>query len=140
MEKIAIFLVLGFIASSCGKNHQITGEIDGLGNDTLLVQYAPVAQFYEMDEFLVDTILATGDKFSVDFPAKEPVLAFIFPKKAEFKRLDGSLYYPEYKYLILLIEPDDQIRVRGTFHEYYLAYEAKGSDFNRDYSQLREGY
>jgi len=140
IKNFTIIFVLGLFISSCGQKHNLKAEIEGLGSDTIFVRYVPVSQFYEMDEPLTDTIISFNDKFTFDSPSDEPILIFIFPKKGGFKRVDGSAYYPRHKYLVLMIKPDDQITVKGKLHDYYLEYEAKGSDFNKNYSQLRDRY
>lgn len=140
IKKITTILILGLIIYSCDQKHNLTVEIEGIENDTILVEYLPVSKFYEIDEPFSDTIISTNDGFVFDSPSDEPILAFIFPKKGGFKRVDGSPYYPRHKYLILLLKPEDRITVKGKLHDYYLEYKAKGSEFNKEYSQLREGY
>jgi len=140
IKNFVIIFILGLSISSCAQRHNITAEIAGIGNDTILVHYAPVSQFYEMDEPLTDTIISTNDKFIYDSPVDEPIITFIFPKKGGFKRIDGSPYHPSLKYIVLLVKPDDYITVKGELHDYYLEFEAKGSAFNLENSQLRSGY
>lgn len=140
IKNFTIVLLFGAIIASCGQKHNLSSEIEGLGNDTIFVEYVPVSQFYEMDEPLMDTIISINDKFVFDLPFQEPIFALFFPKKGKFKRVDGSSYHPEHKYLILLLKPDDKISVKGKLHEYYLEYNATGSKFNNEYSQLRNGY
>ncbi|PKQ60726.1 hypothetical protein BZG01_20535 [Labilibaculum manganireducens] len=140
IRNFTIIFILGLIISSCGQKHNLTVEIEGIENDTIFVEYAPVSKFYEMDEPLTDTIISTNDEFVFDSPSNEPILTFIFPKKGGFKRVDGSPYYPRHKYLVLLLKPDDHITVKGKLHDYYLEYKVKGSEFNQEYSQLRERY
>lgn len=140
IQNFAIILLLGMIISSCGQKHNLTAEIEELGNDTLFVEYATVSQFYEMDELLTDTIISINGKFIFDSPVNEPILAFIFPKKGEFKRVKGQHYRPQHKYLVLLIKPNDRLVVNGKLNKFYLDYEIKGLDFNENYSHLRQGY
>jgi len=135
-----IILSIAIISFSCNQKHNLTAEIEGLGNDTIFVEYGPISQFYDMDEPLTDTIISTNDEFIFDSPSNGPILTFIFPKKGGFKRVDGSPYYPRHKYLVLLIKPDDHITIKGKLYEYYLDYKANGSEFNKEHSQLREGY
>lgn len=140
MNRYLNILVLVMIISSCGQKHNLTGEISGLKNDTLLIGYAPLATFYELDELVMDTLTVTSGKFTYDLTVDEPILSFISEKNGGFTRADGSIYYPQHKYLVLLLKPGEQIKVKGKMHEHYLQYEAEGSDFNREYSELRGGY
>ncbi|NOU59634.1 TlpA family protein disulfide reductase [Marinifilum caeruleilacunae] len=140
IKNLAIVFMIGIIASSCGQKHNLSAEIEDLGNDTIFVEYAPVSQFYEMEEPLRDTIISVNGKFIYDSPLNEPILAFIFPKKGAFTRVTGSQYRPQHKYLVLLIKPNDRLTINGRLHKFYLDYEVKGSDFNENYSRLRKGY
>ncbi|HOG18911.1 MAG TPA: TlpA disulfide reductase family protein [Salinivirgaceae bacterium] len=140
IKNFAIILIIGLVISSCGQKYNLSAEIEGLGKDTVFVEYAPISQFYELNEPFTDTIISTNDKFTFDLPCNEPILIFIFPKKGGFKRIDGSPYYPQHKYLVLLVKPADHLTIKGKLHDYYLEYEVKGSEFNQDYSQLRDGY
>lgn len=140
IKNFTIILVLGVIVTSCGQKHNLTAEIEGLGNDTILIEYMPFSRFSEMNEPYKDTIISVNDNFTYDLAGDEPVLAFFFPKKGGFERLDGSHYYPRHKYINLMLKPEDRITVEGKLHDYYIEYEAKGSDFNQQYSQLRDEY
>jgi len=139
-KNLVIILLVGVLFTSCSQKHNLSAEIDGLGNDTILVEYGPISKFSEMEEPIQDTVYSKNNMFIFDSPVKEPILVFMFSKKSGFKRMDGSPFYPMDKYLVLLIKPDDKIKVKGKLEEYYLEYEAEGSEFNKEYSQLREKY
>ena len=141
IKNFVIITVLGVFFTSCGKKHNLTAEIEGLGKDTVFVEYVPLSQFAEeIDEPLKDTIISINDKFTFDSPSNEPILTYFFPNKGGFKRVDGSKYFPRHKYLNLLIRPNSQITIKGKLHNYYLEYEAKGDEFNQENSQLRSKY
>ncbi len=140
IKNFIIILVLGAIATSCGQKNNLTAEIEGLGNDTVIVEYVPVSRFSEMNETYKDTIISINDNFTFDLAGDEPILAFFFPEKGGFERLDGSHYYPRHIAINLMLKPEDRITVKGELHDYYIEYEAKGSDFNQQYSQLRDKY
>ncbi len=136
----SVVFILGLIISSCGTKHNLTGEIEGLGNDTLLVDYLPVSHFFELDKRLKDTIISVNNKFEFDLPVDEPIIVTISSKKGSYKRMIGGTYFPRHKNLVLLLKPNKQIKVNGKLHDYYLEYEAKGSPFNEEYSRLRSEY
>lgn len=140
IKNLTIFLFIGLIIISCSQKHNLMAEIEGLGNDTILIEYMPLSQLYQMDEPLLDTIVSSNNKFVYDSPSDEPIFAIMFPKKAGFKRLDGSPYFPRHKYLNILLKPEDKISIKGKLHEYYVEYEAVGSDFNNEFSLLRHEY
>ena len=67
-------------------------------------------------------------------------MLFIFPKKGGLKRANGDAYHPRQKQIELLLKPNDKIRITGKLNRYYLDYEATGSEFNEQLSQLRKKY
>jgi thiol-disulfide isomerase/thioredoxin len=140
VKVFSVIFILGLIISSCGSKHNLTAEIEGFGNDTLLVDYLPVSQFFEIDKRFKDTIISVNNKFEFDLPIGEAILTTISSKKGSYKRMIGGTYFPRHKNLVLLLKPNEQITVNGKLHDYYLEYEAKGSPFNEEYSRLRSEY
>ncbi len=140
VENFVVIVILGILITACNQKHTIEGNISGLGNDTILVEYAPVAGFYRIDEPYTDTIFASNGEFVYNIPTNEPTLLFMFPKKGEFKRKGGHFYRPMQKYMILLAKPEDRIKISGQVKEYYLEYVAVGTTFNEQYSQVRKSY
>ena len=135
-----IILSLAFLTFSCNQKHNLIAEIEGLGSDTILIEFMPLSKLYQLDEQLQDTIISKNNKFVYDTPSDEPIFVIMFPQKAGFKRLDGSPYFPRHKYLNILLKPEDKISIQGKLHEFYVEYEAVGSDFNYEFSQLRQEY
>ncbi|WP_321515696.1 thioredoxin-like domain-containing protein [Marinifilum fragile] len=118
----------------------LIAEIEGLGNDTILVEYAPISQMHNIDELLTDTIIAKDNKFEYTPSITEPIMAYFFPKNAAFKRLNGHPFHPQQKHMVLQLKPEDKLSVKGKLHLYHLEYLAKGSAFNNNYSQVRSNY
>ena len=139
-EKLTYLISIIVIITSCYQKHNIEAKIKGLGNDTVLVEYVPISKFYEMDEPILDTIISDNDNFSYDTPLNEPILLFMFPKKGEYKRFSGVSYRPMQKYIVTLLKPDDKLNIQGELKDLYIDYQAKGSEFNEKYSQVRKRY
>lgn len=139
-KKSTCLILIIVLITSCYQKHNIEAKIKGLGNDTVLVEYVPISKFYEMEEPLLDTIITENGKFSYDTPSNEPILVFMFPKKGEYKRLDGVMYRPMQKYIVTLLKKEDKIKIQGELKGLYLDYQAKGSEFNENYSQVRHRY
>lgn len=134
------FVVLIAHLYSCGPKSNLSGHIEGLDNDTLLIMYSSVHNLSTADEPLLDTIYTKNGIFNYDSPIEDPVMIYLFPKKGEFVRSDGSPYRPRHMYAEFLLGPKDQIYLDGSLKEYYLKYTISGSAFNKDFSQLRDEY
>lgn len=140
IKHFVVFFLLGVIIISCKQKYNLTAEIEGLGDDTILIEYIPISKLYQMDEPFQDTVISTNNKFVFNTHSDEPILLLMFPKKAGFKRMDGSKYHPSQKHIITLLKPEDKIAINGKLHEYYVEYETVGSEFNRDFCRLRNEY
>lgn len=71
------------------QKNSIEANINGLGNDTILVSYFPLSKLGATDGPVQDTILSDNGRFSYATPSQEPILLYLFPKKGEFKRRSG---------------------------------------------------
>ena len=103
MKKSSILILIAICLFGCGKTSQkevsITGEIKGLGTDTLYL--------YGMDEIRdrIDTILVKDDKFSYSAPIDTITSAFllirnqteypIFLDKGNKIQIKGNISNPE---------------------------------------------
>ncbi len=135
IKYLTITFLLGIIITSCGERHNLTAEIVGLSNDTIHMLYMPVSQYCNSKvDGLSDTIISTNGKFVYDSPSKEPIIAYIIPKrkKGEGVNVDKSIF--------ILLKPNDYITIKGKLHNDYLEYDVEGSVFNSDYCKIRNKY
>jgi len=127
------------LTSSESKPH-IEANIKGLGNDTILISYFPMAKMGEMEKPLTDTTLSKNGRFALSLPINEPALVYLFPKKGEFIRISGRPFHPDQKYIVLLVKPTDILNISGELKKYYIDYQVQGSEFNEQYAQVRKSY
>ncbi|WP_141090819.1 DUF4369 domain-containing protein, partial [Campylobacter concisus] len=96
MKKSSILILIIICLCSCGKSSKkvsITGEIKGLGTDTLYL--------YGMDESFdrIDTIFAKNDKFSYTASIDTITSAFLL--------IDNQTEYP------IFLDKGNQIKIKG---------------------------
>jgi hypothetical protein len=144
----AFMLILGLV--SCSNKISVTNSnmtkpsiqanIQGLGNDTILVLYHKILNPEDFDESVKDTLVAQDGRFTYDLALKEPVLLYLMPQKAIVTRADGRPFWPKEKLIMVQLGYGDKIEITGELHEYYTIYEAKGSEFNEYYTEVRKSY
>lgn len=122
------------------QKHNIEANINGLGNDTILVSYIPLSKMGGVTEPIHDTIYSNNGHFAFDNPIQEPIMLYIFPKKGEFIRASGHPYRPDEKYIVVLLGSDDKLTIQGELKELFIDYQIKGSEFNEQYAQVRKGF
>lgn len=138
MKKInsITFIVAAILFASCGQKHNIEANIEGLGNDTLLISYRALnAPFSERSK--EDTIVSVDGKFSYDIPVDEPVSLTMYPKKGDFKYHPGA-FYAIHKNIKLTVKPDEKIKLSGKMEKYYIDYDVKGSELMKEYCAFRK--
>ncbi|MEG2177908.1 MAG: TlpA disulfide reductase family protein [Bacteroidales bacterium] len=133
---IVFLLALGCVACKPSANHSVIGEIEGLGNDTLYVEYFCAS---DVETMLYDTLVAANGKFLYDKLFEQTVLMTLTPKQCmEYDSLRDEVLSSKLKQINLIVEPEQTIRVEGRLNPDHLSYKALGSDLMKDYSKIRE--
>ena len=120
MKKSSILVLIIICLCGCSKSSKevsITGEIKGLGTDTLYM--------YGMDESLdrIDTIFAEGDKFSYSTPIDTITSAFLL--------IGNQTEYPIY------LDKGNQIKIKGDIsHPEFLNIE--GNIYNEEFTAFQK--
>jgi thiol-disulfide isomerase/thioredoxin len=147
---VTIFIFFSGLIVSCKQmrgitmpaeqKHNIEANINGLGNDTIIVSYIPLSKMDGVTEPIHDIIHSNNGHFAYDTPIQEPIMLYIFSKKGEFIRRSGHPYRPDEKYIVVLLRPDDKLTIQGELKELFIDYQIKGSEFNEQYAQVRKGF
>ncbi len=137
-----IILKLALLASSLlmacnNQRHNISGEISGLGSDTLFIESIEISKISDED-IILDTITSSENSFMYDLRTDEATLVMISPQKGQYNRLDGTFYRPESKKITLIISPQQKLTVKGDLNDNYMSYHVRGSKLNKDLAGLRE--
>ena len=120
MKKSSILILIIICLCSCGKSSKkvsITGEIKGLGTDTLYL--------YGMDESFdrIDTIFAKNDKFSYTASIDTITSAFLL--------IDNQTEYP------IFLDKGNQIKIKGDVnHPEYL--DINGNIYNEEFTNFQK--
>lgn len=124
---------------SCAQeeNNAIKCRIDGLGNDTVFIQY----YYFDHDRDIQnDTVLACQDWFYYRPKESKPMEIVFFPKKAIAVFPSGRKYLPQTKVVDLVVDPMEKIEINGALEAYYLSYQVAGSAINEELAAGREKY
>lgn len=140
LKLLLTITIVPFILASCEQKHNLIAEFEGIENDTIFVEYGTVSNFFTGNGPKRDTIYAQNGKFVYDIPSQEPYFVYFYPKKNVFTMLNGQSFYANQNYIVTLLEPNDNIIIKGKLNKYYASYDAKGSVFNEEYSKLRKSY
>ena len=120
MKKSSILILIIICLCGCGKSSKktsITGEIKGLGTDTLYL--------YGMDESFdrIDTIFANGDKFSYTTSIDTITSAYLL--------IDNQIEYP------IFLDKGNQIKIKGNIdHLEFL--DINGNKYNEEFTAFQK--
>lgn len=123
------------IIMSCFEKPDLEAHIKGLGNDSIFLEYQTLSDFYE-ERARRDTIYSHNNLFYYNNPYNEPIIIFIYPKRG----MRGPRKVSISKYMIVLLKPGNNINIQGELKDFCLDYDAKGSEFNEEFSQVRKSY
>ena len=120
MKKSSILILIIICLCGCGKSSKktsITGEIKGLGTDTLYL--------YGMDESFdrIDTIFANGDKFSYTTSIDTITSVYLL--------IDNQIEYP------IFLDKGNQIKIKGNIdHLEFL--DINGNKYNEEFTAFQK--
>ena len=135
--KNSVSCLIFLIVVSCTQPNTITGYIEGLSNDTILVE---VTSLDRIDDGTVqDTIFAENGQFKYTFPdSGAHGLFFSFPQFFVRNRPSGGLYIPGNSHLIVFTEQGNKIRLKGKVNSSGLSnITVSGSKLNSDFSSIQ---
>lgn len=137
---IFLILIAIFSINSCNKNNSTIVEIEGIGNDTIIIEYMPISDMYSSIEPNIDTVYSNKGRFVIDIKSDKPLIVFAQCKKGFLYRKSGRVYSPQTKAITLFIKPNEGNVVKGKLHPYYIDYTVEGTKENEQYSSLRTKY
>ncbi|MDL2320219.1 AhpC/TSA family protein [Alistipes sp. OttesenSCG-928-B03] len=135
MKKIALFATLLLVATQVSgapksPKHTISGHIEGLGNDSLVVVWADLWDTnYGRHSVHDSTIVVSDGRFVFDFAV--PGLTYI--------RLEPTSQAHNRDYnsnIELMLLEGEKVEITGAFHESFVEYYATGSRLSEDYATL----
>ena len=129
------------LCCSCGQKHSIVANIDGWGNDTILVEYYFLSDDDE-DINKTDTLIARNGQIEFNIDVPEDDLCFVYINRINEMYKNG-VGYPtglKAKTITLILEKDDKLKIKGTAQEDRVFYTATGTKFNSDQADARNLY
>lgn len=132
-----LFIAIGLIFASCDtQKERISVNIEGLGNDTIFIQYIPLQQYGSSESAPVkDTIMSVDGKFVYNLPEDTTsYIMVIIPTKIVDTKIPFSV---ESKTIELTLPANEKIKINGKVEGKHLNYQIDGSQFNKDFAIQR---
>jgi len=130
-------LAIGAILFSCSpQKGEISGFIEGWGNDTILIRNSPFSLTNE-EEIKDDTIVAINGRFSY-IPVLEELTGISFVRKENTIPRFGGYYALEAHTITIFMLPGESMSIKGRADNKALYYRIKGSKILAQYSEFRD--
>ena len=130
-------ILIALIIVSCAQPNTITGYIEGLSNDTILVDVTSLDRLEDMS--IRDTIFAENGQFKYTFPDNGAYgLFFSFQQFVVRNRPGGGIFRPANSHLIVFTEQGNKIHLKGEVNSAGLSnITVSGSKLNSDFSSIQ---
>lgn len=136
---LSVLLLIGLVACKPTVKYSIEGNIQGLGSDTLYVEYKPISNTGDVENIMYDTLIAADGVFASDKLFDETVLWILTPKQAIHMNPEtGETEVSSAQQIELLVGPEESIKIEGNMKPGHLSYKAIGTEFAEVQSKIRE--
>ena len=133
LKIIAFIYVVTLFSCNEEKSATISGNIKGLGNDTIKVIVIPFSD----NPSIVDTIVSKNGKFSIENKANEPSTIRIFANSMFFKRPGGRTLWMRSKMINFYSMPHEHIEITGKMYDYSVEYSVIGNNLAEQFSAFK---
>ena len=133
MRKSLILLAAPLLLGACGQSNQsaVSGQLEGVESDTLLVMSCPIGN---RDARTQDTVPMKQGKFELAGNDSVAMHYFLFAKPSSKPNKDGSIAAFSMQPIQLIVLPGQPVRVTGSFD----SYQIKGGEFYEGLNKINE--
>lgn len=143
MKKALLLLFSAAALTACAPRHTLTGRIEGLTNDTLIVQSCAIEDMpllaSDSDERIAyDTIISAKGKLVYDIAVERPTAITIKPLQTGMRIPGGSRRFGSVSDIHLFLDRAEHTRIRAAVDSIYVNYSLSGSELNAAWSRYRK--
>lgn len=133
MKKSLILLAAPLLLGACGQGNQpaVSGQLEGVESDTLLVMSNPVGN---RDARKQDTVAMQQGKFTLAGNDSVAMEYFLFAKPSSKPNKDGSIAAFSMRPIPVIVLPGQPVRIKGSFD----LYQIKGGEFYDEVNKIND--
>lgn len=134
-----LFLLLTAVVSACAPRHTVTGRIDGLTNDTLLITFCAIEDIPRLSgdsdaRITFDTIVAPNGRLAYDIAVERPAQIILTPVQlTEFHH--GKRYPTNTSNMKCFLDKGERVVLAGRIDSTVFNCTLSGTRLNKDYSR-----
>ena len=135
-KSLFIITILGTL-SACGSRNLISGHIEGLTNDTVTLRIT----LMNNNEEHTDTLVAHNGKISYTTPYDEPAIYTFYPAQGVQKIEGGTRRFYGCSDITIFRFDNERVRFKARMDSLFVtSFTARGSQINRDWSEIHTSY
>ena len=135
-KSLFIITILGAL-SACGPRNLISGHIEGLANDTVALRIT----LMNNNEEHTDTLVAHNGKISYTTPYDEPAVYTFYPAQGVQNIEGGSRRFYGCSDITIFRFDRERVRFNARMDSIFVTdFTARGSQINRDWSEIHTSY
>ncbi len=137
-------LLLSVVLSACTPRQHITGHIEGLDDDTLIVHSCaiadlPAASSDPTRSIPRDTLVVRNGRLAFDRPVDQPTIFTIRPAQTVMRIPGGHRWFSSVSDIVFFLDAGERIEIRACVDSIYTDYSLAGSRLNKTWSRYRAG-
>ena len=137
-------LLLSVVLSACTPRQHITGHIDGLNDDTLIVHSCAIADLPAAGSDPTrsiprDTLVVRNGRLAFDRPVDQPTIFTIRPAQTVMRIPGGHRWFSSVSDIVFFLDAGERIEIRACVDSIYTDYSLAGSRLNKTWSRYRAG-
>ena len=142
MKKLLPLLLLAAATASCTRRPVISGRIEGLTNDTLIVVSCKIADMPDLSDDLdsrirYDTILARQGRLTFDIPVEVPTQFIISPAQL-LETFHGRRCFTRTSDIRLFLDKGEHVVLKGRIDSSVFNCTIEGTRLNRELSRNKQ--
>ena len=142
MKKLLPLLLLAAATASCIRRPVISGRIEGLTNDTLIVVSCKIADMPDLSDDLdsrirYDTILARQGRLTFDIPVEVPTQFIISPAQL-LETFHGRRCFTRTSDIRLFLDKGEHVVLKGRIDSSVFNCTIEGTRLNRELSRNKQ--
>lgn len=137
MKKSLFIITILSMLSACGPRNLISGHIEGLTNDTIALRITLI----DNNEQHTDTLVAHNGKITYTTPYDEPAVYTFYPAQGVQKIEGGTRRFYGCSDITIFRFDRERVRFNARMDSIFVTdFTARGSQINRDWSEIHTSY
>lgn len=137
MKKSLFIITILSMLSACGPRNLISGHIEGLANDTIALRIT----LMDNNEQHTDTLVAHNGKITYTTPYDEPAIYTFYPAQGVQKIEGGTRRFYGCSDITIFRFDNERVRFKARMDSIFVTdFTARGSQINRDWSEIHTSY